>query len=313
MLILIATVAATFVRRAVYPFAFEAESGGTVLLGTVADRFALGHPAWAAVAAAIVVLATGIVIGRTAIRYSFYSVHTTIPMSMYGFFACGIAISDCALTAYCASLAMAVALNRIFSSYKADSIDGVFRGMMLMGLLPYIYAPATPCISIAIAAVFCFKLNIRQITGAFVGLLLPTAALSYISWLAGAPFSAPAVQVASALCDPARGMTFDGFPFAAAAIAALGIVTIIYSIFVFASNVYASASRTRPAIILSCFCLIAALGCAAVPSAGAALIPIISVPASLLAPIALTRTHDSTASAIFIIFSVLVLTHLFLQ
>ena len=143
------------------------------LLGGALTRFQAAYPVWARLAAGFMILFTGMCTGRIAIRYNLYGVSTCLPIPLYAVVACGIFSGGNYLTAFAASMLLALAAKNYCRSYcNGYGFDAIFRASLYLGLLPLVYAPATPLVLILPLAILLFKRTFREAVVAAAGLIL---------------------------------------------------------------------------------------------------------------------------------------------
>ena len=98
------------------------------LLGGALTRFQAAYPVWARLAAGFMILFTGMCTGRIAIRYNLYGVSTCLPIPLYAVVACGIFSGGNYLTAFAASMLLALAAKNYCRSYcNGYGFDAIFR------------------------------------------------------------------------------------------------------------------------------------------------------------------------------------------
>lgn len=160
------------------------------LLGGALTRFQAAYPVWARLAAGFMILFTGMCTGRIAIRYNLYGVSTCLPIPLYAVVACGIFSGGNYLTAFAASMLLALAAKNYCRSYcNGYGFDAIFRASLYLGLLPLVYAPATPLVLILPLAILLFKRTFREAVVAAAGLILPLLTACYVSWGMGDEFT----------------------------------------------------------------------------------------------------------------------------
>ena len=85
--------------------------------GELLAQFQEAHPVWARWIAGLLMLFTGMSVGRLTVRYNLYSVGTCLAIPLYGAIACGLAVGGDYLTAFAASALMALATKNFCRSY----------------------------------------------------------------------------------------------------------------------------------------------------------------------------------------------------
>ena len=183
------------------------------LLGGALARFQAAYPVWARLAAGFMILFTGMCTGRIAIRYNLYGVSTCLPIPLYAVVACGIVSGGNYLTAFAASMLLALTAKNYCRSYcNGYGFDAIFRASLYLGLLPLVYAPATPLVLILPLAILLFRRTFREVVVAAAGLILPVLTACYVSWGAGEEFTAPVTALADAVVSGVPLWIFTALP-----------------------------------------------------------------------------------------------------
>ena len=212
------------------------------LLGGALTRFQAAYPVWARLAAGFMILFTGMCTGRIAIRYNLYGVSTCLPIPLYAVVACGIFSGGNYLTAFAASMLLALAAKNYCRSYcNGYGFDAIFRASLYLGLLPLVYAPATPLVLILPLAILLFKRTFREAVVAAAGLILPLLTACYVSWGSGAEFTAPLVTVGQSAIEGMPLQLFLDIPLPALVMAGGIVLLDLTALFFFLADIYAAA------------------------------------------------------------------------
>lgn len=167
--------------------------------GELLAQFQAAHPVWARWIAGLLMLFTGMSVGRLTVRYNLYSVGTCLAIPLYGAIACGLAVGGDCLTTFAASALLALATKNFCRSYcNGFGFDAIFRASLYIGLLPLIATAAAPLLILLPLAVMLFRRTLREVAVAVAGLLLPALTLCYVNWAAGGEFLAPVAEPGSA-------------------------------------------------------------------------------------------------------------------
>ena len=86
--------------------------------GELLAQFQAAHPVWARWIAGLLMLFTGMSVGRLTVRYNLYSVGTCLAIPLYGAIACGLAVGGDCLTTFAASALLALATQKICRAYR---------------------------------------------------------------------------------------------------------------------------------------------------------------------------------------------------
>ncbi|WP_279004096.1 hypothetical protein [Alistipes finegoldii] len=272
------------------------------LLGGALARFQAAYPVWARLAAGFMILFTGMCTGRIAIRYNLYGVSTCLPIPLYAVVACGIVSGGNYLTAFAASMLLALAAKNYCRSYcNGYGFDAIFRASLYLGLLPLVYAPATPLVLILPLAILLFRRTFREVVVAAAGLILPVLTASYVSWGAGDEFTAPVMTLADALVSGVPLWIFKGLPLPSlvmlCVIAALALTALLF----FLSDIYAAGTKPRFILIFNTGILAMTLALLCTPSVTPEAFTLTAVPAALLFPVFFVRIDRRIALPVYLI------------
>ena len=268
------------------------------LLGGALTRFQAAYPVWARLAAGFMILFTGMCTGRIAIRYNLYGVSTCLPIPLYAVVACGIFSGGNYLTAFAASMLLALAAKNYCRSYcNGYGFDAIFRASLYLGLLPLVYAPATPPVLILPLAILLFKRTFREAVVAAAGLILPLLTACYVSWGMGDEFTAPVMTLADALVSGVPLWIFKGLPLPSlvmlCVIAALALTALLF----FLSDIYAAGTKPRFILIFNTGILAMTLALLCTPSVTPEAFTLTAVPAVFRADRPQNRTARLPDSA----------------
>lgn len=153
--------------------------------GELLAQFQAAHPVWARWIAGLLMLFTGMSIGRLTVRYNLYSVGTCLAIPLYGAIACGLAVGGDCLTTFAASALLALATKNFCRSYcNGFGFDAIFRASLYIGLLPLVATAAAPLL-----------------------ILLPLAVM-----LSGARYAKSPSRLRACCCPLSRSATSTGPP-----------------------------------------------------------------------------------------------------
>ena len=124
------------------------------LIGLFQERF----PRCSRIFCGSLLLLTGILCGRLAVRYGLYPVSSTLTIPLYGLVACGILLGREYLTESVTAFILLLSTQSFFACFRNGyAIGAVFRASFFLGLLPLLYAPLLPLPLLILAAAFCFR------------------------------------------------------------------------------------------------------------------------------------------------------------
>lgn len=299
-LLLIVTIAITFVRLYLNPFDVELQHCPYLPLW------------WQGVVSGVLMLTTGIVVNRTAVKMGILGGFGTLPLSIFGFLSCGILLSPDLLTASAA--AAIVAFGQMFMLKSIVSIDdkqSLFTGTLCLGVAVIIYPPCAVLIGVLLVAIFIMPLSLRKIIIAFTGVALPLLGATYVHWYLGGAIT----DVPQAFVNSIMGgcmMSFDSFPTITAALVLLTALVLIYGVINSFYHQYSMLVTIRKTLQLSAWLLLFALVGVALPSGGVTMVAVAAVPATMVAAFAIDRMGQNSANIIYALYLLLILAHLFL-
>ena len=272
------------------------------LLGGALSRFQAAYPVWARLAAGFMILFTGMCTGRIAIRYNLYGVSTCLPIPLYAVVACGIFSGGNYLTAFAASMLLALAAKNYCRSYcNGFGFDAIFRASLYIGLLPLVATAAAPLLILLPLAVMLFRRTLREVAVAVAGLLLPALTLCYVNWAAGGEFLAPVAEPGSAfiagtplslfLSTPVQNLVLPG------AVFLLDLTALLF----FLSDIYALGTKPRLIFIFNISALLLTAAALCGPAATPATVALAAVPSAVLLPFMFVRIHRAIALPLYLL------------
>ena len=256
--------------------------------GELLAQFQAAHPVWARWIAGLLMLFTGMSVGRLTVRYNLYSVGTCLAIPLYGAIACGLAVGGDCLTTFAASALLALATKNFCRSYcNGFGFDAIFRASLYIGLLPL--------------AVMLFRRTLREVAVAVAGLLLPALTLCYVNWAAGGEFLAQVAEPGSAfiagtplslfLSTPVQNLVLPG------AIFLLDLTALLF----FLSDIYALGTKPRLIFIFNISALLLTAAALCGPAATPATVALAAVPSAVLLPFMFVRIHRAIALPLYLL------------
>ena len=252
--------------------------------GELLAQFQAAHPVWARWIAGLLMLFTGMSVGRLTVRYNLYSVGTCLAIPLYGAIACGLAVGGDCLTTFAASALLALATKNFCRSYcNGFGFDAIFRASLYIGLLPLVATAAAPLLILPLA-VMLFRRTPREVAVAVAGLLLPALTLCYVNWAAGGEFLAQVAEPGSAfiagtplslfLSTPVQNLVLPG------AVFLLDLTALLF----FLSDIYALGTKPRLIFIFNISALLLTAAALCGPAATPATVALAAVPSAVLCP-----------------------------
>ena len=298
-LLLLLTIAACFVRQAFAPYAAELSECEFM-------------PRWGeALLAALLLFATGIVVGRTATKMGAFNGFCTLPISLYGLIACGIYLSPRALTVASASALTALGVMLLLRSLnRFGDKNSVFFAAILFGAAAIVYAPCAVLIIPLGVAMVLFPLNVRQSIIAVCGWMIPIFTASYVTWYAGGEFGSVALRIVDAFASHTE-FPLQPLPILAATICALLMVCVIAAILLFRSNRYSVLVRVRKAVQFNEWLCVVLLASTAYIGNVVMMLPVLAIPTAVLAAFAFDKMTSQAASLLYWLLWACFVAHLF--
>lgn len=278
------------------------------------QHFQAAHPAWSKWIAALLLLLTGTIIGRTSIRYNLYSVGTCLAIPIYGCMVCNFVIGEHFLTAALAAALLTLAVKNYCRSFcNGFGFDAIFRASLYLGALPLVNHATLPMLLMLPLATILFRRTLREVTVAVAGLLLPGLVVAYFNWGAGGDFFAPYTLSVTAFVDgPLLGL-FTTLPLQQMAVLGGILVLDLLSVLFFLSDIYAVGTKARFIFIFNIGILILSAAILCGPAADRGTLAILAVPSSILLPFMMVRTHNSVSSIFYLLLLLSATLGVFLQ
>lgn len=272
------------------------------LLGGLLTRFQIAYPVWARLMAGYLILFTGMCTGRIAIRYNLYGVSTCLPIPFYAIIACGIFSGGSYLAGFTASMLLALAVKNYCRSFcNGYGFDAIFRASLYLGLLPLVYAPATPLALILPLAILLFRRTFREVVVAMAGLTLPLLTACYVSWGAGGEFTTPFESLSHTVVSGVPLHLFTEIPLLSLAMLCAITALALTALFFFLADIYAAGTKPRFILIFNIGILAMILALLFSPSATPEIFTLLAVPTALLFPVFFVRIHRGLALLIYFV------------
>ena len=269
--------------------------------GELLAQFQEAHPVWARWIAGLLMLFTGMSVGRLTVRYNLYSVGTCLAIPLYGAIACGLAVGGDYLTAFAASALLALATKNFCRSYcNGFGFDAIFRASLYIGLLPLVATAAAPLLVLLPLAVMLFRRKLREVTVAVAGLLL-VLTLCYVNWGAGGGFLAPVAELGSAFVAGMPLSLFLSTPVQSLVLLGAVFILALMALLFFLSDIHALGTKPRLIFIfnISVLLLTAAVLCG--PAATPGTVALAAVPSAVLLPFMFVRIHRAIALPLYLL------------
>ncbi|MDE7070074.1 MAG: hypothetical protein K2O63_06135, partial [Alistipes sp.] len=271
-----------------------------VPLGDLLLLFQGRFPVWAAVAAGVLALATGIRAGRLSVRYGFYQVPTALVVPLYGAVACGILAGPNYLPEFASSYVLLLSLQHFCAGFRNGyAIGAFFRGAFCLGLLPLLCAYALPLPLLLLPAAVCLRRTLRETFVALCGGVLPLAGGCYADWALGAePFDLLR-RLWSAFLEPGGFRLFGQGTVLVPVVFGVVLFIVVCAVAAGAAGFRTQSRKARGMLTYVAVLLGAVALLGAVPSVTAGIFSLAAAPAALLMPLALVRVRREWAALLY--------------
>ena len=300
--LLLLTIGATVARLHYNPFAAE----------TAVSPFM--PQLWQQIASGILLFVTAILTNRITVKTGILRGFSTLPVTLFGFIACGILLSPNLLTA--SLLALLTSIAMLFLLQTLHSIrdkEALFTGALFLGMLPIICPPSIFFATTILIIIFVVPLSFRQTIIATTGYLLPIAVASYIHWYLGGNITDIALNVWSEIITPATKIALEPLPIVTALLFIALILTLIYGVMIGTHNRYAMLVPARKAIQLNIWMLLFGIvALFAIPGCNITIIPSIAISITIISAFAIDRMETKWANWFYLTIVALVIIHLLL-
>lgn len=300
ILILLTTIVLCTIRLQLHPFAAES---------AVCSN---GVPIWECIVSAVLLFATAIVVNRTAVKMGILGGFGTLPVSLYGFMACGILLSPQMLTASAAGLMTALGIMFLLRvMHIFGNKESVFTGTLFLGVAAVIYPPAAMLGAAIPIAIFVAPLNIRQTILAIVGWVLPIAAVSYVNWYLGGEITETVVGMWQQITELSN-IPLSPLPIVTMVIAAVVAILILIGVIMSISYRYTLLVSVRKCIEMEVLLTMVSIAAFFMPGCNITILPVVSVPVSVMLAFTLERLNNRWANYLYGGVVALVIIHLFI-
>lgn len=295
--ILMATLFAA--RYSIAPYPLEAPFEGGMPLAALLTRFSAEWPWIAAVAAALIVVWTLLVVVQLTVKYAPAASRNYLPAQIFLIGSIGVVVSGEALAALAAALLLTLACRQfVFSLHKEYRFPEVFHAGFYMGFIPLLYAPAAVfALPAVIAALSVYRRSMREVIVCFAGFLLPIPAAGFIHWATGA--EGDFIYRELWRCTARRTAQEGLIPYSTMALAALVVILAIVGV-VWVLGHKKSIRKTQHKFIRhTSLVLIFAAVSAAAPGTSASVVPLGAVLCALCVPYAFQGKQAMASTVIY--------------
>lgn len=165
--------------------------------------FMLMHPVWSAVIAAMIIMTTSMRMTRTTIIHSLFSVGTLATMSLSAVIMMGVGMHGNILSTLMVGFLLSEAINRAgYCVNPEPTLHYMFTACMALGAMPLFDCSMLAPAIVAPLLLLLSNKKPREILVAYIGLLVPLFAYSYIQWCQGHPMLECAKQLWEGMLTP---------------------------------------------------------------------------------------------------------------
>lgn len=257
-------------------------------------------PGWSRAIGALLMLFTGMSLGRLTLRYNLYSVGTCLAIPFYAALAAALAVSGNLLTPLLAATLLTLSVKNFARSYcNGYGFDALFRASFYLGLL-LLAAPATLPLTILLpVAIVRFHRTLREAVVALAGLLLPLLAFGYVNWGAGGELLAPWRLAVEALTNGSALEAVQSLGTEKLAVLGAILLLDLTAVVFFLSDSYAAGNKPRAIFSFEITALVLLVPTLLNPVATPDTILLFAVPSAVLIPFLVVRIHHLAALIIY--------------
>lgn len=271
------------------------------IIGSSILDFQNNNPIWSSIISSILIILTGFGVGRLTVRYNLYVNSSSLAIPIYGVFACGIVMIDDYLIAYIISYLLMFAIKLYFLGYKLTKygFDSIFKGSLILGLMPYIYPASILLILLIPISILQFRRSSKEFIVSVSGFILPSLLISYTSWML---LDEPWVYILNLKESILQNITTEVVWYLPIyTLIVLGCYTLIFlvSCYYYMKNRYCSSTKALNIVIFNIYLLLSTVVMLFMPAATTAVFALIAVPVAMFIPIALVNFKNIIALTIY--------------
>ena len=268
------------------------------LIGLFQERF----PRCSRIFCGSLLLLTGILCGRLAVRYGLYPVSSTLDHTPLRTGRLRNPSGREYLTESVTAFILLLSTQSFFACFRNGyAIGAVFRASFFLGLLPLLYAPLLPLPLLILAAAFCFRRTLREVFVSLCGVILPFLAVCYVAWGQGAnPVDIPVGLWHSFVSDSGYRI-FANTPPLVPAILGIVLFIVLCAVFFGLISFRAISIKARGMLTYTILLFTVTGSLMAVPSVTPGLLAVAAVPAALLMPLTFIRIQRTVGTLLYLV------------
>lgn len=309
---LIVIVAASYVRFVAAPFGNELFGSGTMpLLADYLSALSASHRVASVVAAALMTIVAGMLIGQMGSRFRLYPVQTFLSMPIFGFVACGIFISSDVLSSSLTLLLAAMSLKYICRGYLRErDLSAMLYAGLCIGCMLMVSIWGAVYVAAAVSAIFIFSLSARELLVLVLSVLFPPLVCCYAVWALGGDFLLPLLRFREALFAESGVETFGHDAVCALLLCGVAGFTFVCSTVHFLANRFMVSVKSRGILIYNVVLSLYSVAMFALPSSTPADFGVAAVPMSTLMPVLFIREGERLSVILYLSLWVAFILHL---
>ncbi len=255
-------------------------------------RFQTVCPLWASWIGGVLMLFTGLILGRLTIRYNLYSVGTCLPIPLYGAFVAGLIAGPYCLSSIIAATLLALSVRNFSRAFcNGYGFDAIFRASMYLGMLILVAPASLPLILLLPTAVILFHRTLRETVVALAGLLLPILAYGYVNWGAGGDFTSPFILAWEAYVNGSPLDAVEALPLQNLIFFGLVFLLDVVALFYFLADSFAAGNKPRTIFSFQIGLFVLFIPTMINPVSTTSGLLLAAVPSAVLIPFLLVRIH----------------------
>lgn len=288
-----------------------ATAPATECLGGYITLFQNLYPVIAKLTAVIIIVATGMILGRISVRYNLFGSHTYIAIPVYGLIACVSPVNNNFLLQFFIALLFVLAIqNYIYGFRTGYGFGNLFRGALFLGIIPLLYPQSTAILLLMPIMIFVFKRTGREFVVATAGEILPIFTVCYIKWCNGGSFLSPIKQIGTVFGSGGNMDAINNTSIFLLAYFSLIVIFVVIAIILFSSNIYSIGFKSRSILIFNIIALPIIASSFLHFGASTHTIALMAAPISMIIPVFFLRVHTLIATSCYVVILVLCILNL---
>ena len=287
--LLVIAIVATL-RSSFFPTGDESILNTPTPIGAWIQNLQQSIPAISATIWCIAIIYSGLVIGRTGVRFSIYPAYTLMAIPIFGVTASMVMVSGdyliSAIILILSTLAMKYTIRCIM---RSESFGDLSLAMICYGIMPLLYAPATLVCAAMLLLVLLVRNTWRDLVVTLVSLLFPIISICYWNWCAGEDFSAAASLIWDSIWTNSEFRFFSTLNPVSIFLLGTLIMMALCAVSLIISDRFSLKVKSRALMRFTALLLFATIATLLLPSSTATSFALIAVPTATLLPLIFVR------------------------